>query len=84
VRRSKGWMRRPSGLLCQQGTSNNKNSRLENGIIPFPRHFQAIFTHYPYFICVFPVFLAFFVGFRRIDPYLATDCSIKQVNRRML
>ncbi|WP_232821399.1 hypothetical protein [Acidithiobacillus ferrivorans] len=61
-----------------------KISRLENGISPFPRHFQAIFTHYPYFICVFPVFLAFFVGFGRIDPYLATDCCIKQVNRRML
>jgi hypothetical protein len=61
-----------------------KISRLENGTISFPRHFQAIFTHYPYFICVFPVFLAFFVGFGRMDPYLVTDCSIKQVNRRML
>ena len=61
-----------------------KISRLENGIFPLLRRFQAIFTHYPYFICVFSVFLAFFVGFGRIDPYLATDCCIKQVNRRML
>ena len=48
-----------------------------------PRHFQAIFTNYPYFICGFPAFLTLFVDFGRIDPYLATDCRIKQINRRM-
>jgi hypothetical protein len=42
-------------------------------MVPHPSHSQAIFTKYPYFICVFPVFLTFFVGFGRIDPYLATD-----------
>ncbi|MCR1341777.1 hypothetical protein [Acidithiobacillus ferrooxidans] len=70
---SQGLFSRIWHVLQDRAVRITKIVQFDIEVLPHPRHSQAIFTNYPYFT----VFLAFFVGFGRIDPYLDVGAHLK-------